>query len=80
MYADDRYLCPDDETLAQRYILAVLYFATSGDAWNVCYRGDSTCIEGRGVDPYLSASSECDWYGSKCSTDGMIEAVDLRKL
>ena len=33
----DAYLvCPDDETVAQRYILSVLYFSTGGHEWIEC--------------------------------------------
>jgi len=29
-------LCPDDDSLIQRYTLAVFYFSTDGDNWNLC--------------------------------------------
>ena len=79
VYDDDRFVCPNDETLVQRYILAVLYFATAGDAWDRCYQGDSECREEEDAEPYLSASSECEWYGSECFADGLIESVALGK-
>lgn len=80
MYDDGRFVCPNDDTLIQRYILAVLYFATAGDAWDRCYQGDSECREEEDAEPYLSASSECEWYGSECFADGLIESVTLGKL
>ena len=80
MYDDGRFVCPNDDTLVQRYILAVLYFATAGDAWDRCYQGDSECREEEDAEPYLSASSECEWYGSECFADGLIESVTLGKL
>lgn len=33
---DASQLCPDDESLVQRYTLAVFYFSTNGDAWKQC--------------------------------------------
>lgn len=77
VYDDDKFVCPNDDTLVQRYILAVLYFATTGDAWDRCYRGDNECREEENAEPYLSTSSECEWYGSECFADGLIESVTL---
>lgn len=79
MYDDDRFVCPNDDTLVQRYILAVLYFATAGNAWDRCYRDDNECREEEDAESYLSASSECEWYGSECFADGLIESVTLGK-
>lgn len=79
VYDDDKFVCPNDDTLVQRYILAVLYFATTGDAWDRCYRGDNECREEENAEPYLSTSSECEWYGSECFADGLIESVTLGK-
>ena len=33
---DASQLCPDDESLVQRYTLAVFYFSTNGDGWKQC--------------------------------------------
>ena len=79
VYDDDKFVCPNDDTLVQRYILAVLYFATTGDAWDRCYRGDNECRDEEDAEPYLSVSSECEWYGSECFADGLIESVTLGK-
>jgi hypothetical protein len=57
-------------TLFERYILAVLYFATSGEGW-----GDQS--------NFLSATSVCDWNndlrGAVCNEDGMVVDLRLRK-
>jgi hypothetical protein len=49
-------------TIAQRYGLTTLYFATSGESW--------TASEG-----WLGENQECDWYGVKC--DANLRATDL---
>lgn len=74
---DDLYICPNSKNLQQRYILAVIFYATDGMGWNQCFRGDHNCRSETGQEPYLSNSSECDWFGSKCNSDGMITEVDL---
>ena len=33
---DGAQLCPDDDNLIQRYVLAVFYFSTNGDSWREC--------------------------------------------
>jgi hypothetical protein len=57
-------------TLVERYILAVLYFATSGDGW-----GDQH--------NFLSATSVCEWnidlIGAVCNEDDLVVNLDLRK-
>jgi hypothetical protein len=35
---DPLYLCPQDPTLIQRYVLAVFYYSTRGDRWTQCSR------------------------------------------
>jgi len=60
---DTRFVCPDDESLAQRYVLAMLYFATSGDAWT----------EGS----FLTGDSECEWKGVECLDDGWVSEIKL---
>jgi len=92
---DARYLCPEDPTLIQRYILAVIYFSTEGAGWKNCsaveYAAVSPCLSVEIDQPnnarrYLSAASECSWYGNHCSdevatinsTYNAIDEVDLR--
>jgi hypothetical protein len=58
------------DLLAQRYVLAVFYFATGGD-------GESNDNSSGGWDDdcgFLSAKSECEW---KCSTKSNKDGIDL---
>mmetsp|Transcript_6254 Transcript_6254/g.7930 ORF Transcript_6254/g.7930 Transcript_6254/m.7930 type:complete len:619 (+) Transcript_6254:165-2021(+) len=57
----------DDDVVAQRYILAVFYFSTNGDDWNVNSN-------------WLSSEGECSWYGILCSFSPIIENNDSRIL
>jgi hypothetical protein len=66
---DEFYVCPYDPNVAQRYILAVLYFATNGEAWLHCSNNTaSSCDEDR----FLSASHECEWGGVGCNSDNHV--------
>jgi hypothetical protein len=71
---DALYLCPDDPALAQRYILAVLYYQTSGDSWLRCTSDGLTSCEGAA---FLSAESECKWGGIGCDTNGQVTDINL---
>jgi hypothetical protein len=71
---DSLYLCPEDPTLPQRYILAVLYYQTSGDLWSRCTSDGLTSCDGAA---FLSAESECDWGGIECDTSGQVVAIKL---
>jgi hypothetical protein len=57
-------------TLVKQYILAVLYFATSGEGWG-------------GQLNFLSASSVCEWNngerGVLCNGDDLVVALLLGK-
>jgi hypothetical protein len=54
----------------ERYVLAVLYFATSGEGWEDQRR-------------FLSASSVCEWNsggkGARCNEDDLVVALNLCK-
>lgn len=71
---DGRKVCPDDESLAQRYALAVLYFATDGDNWMRCRRdGLPLCAD----EDFLSDFNECLWGGIACDSFGRVQNVNL---
>ena len=71
MYEDEVYVCPEDEGIVQRYVIAVFYFATGGDTWTRCGadKAYSSCDETNGEVRFLSVAHECQWYGISC--DGM---------
>ena len=56
--------------IAQRWVLAVLYFSTEGEQWVNSAR-------------WLSSDNECDWYstnpGEICDSDGLVKQIDLRR-
>jgi hypothetical protein len=56
--------------LVERYVLAMLYFATRGEGW-----GDQR--------NFLSATSVCEWNmlekGVFCNEEDLVVALDLRK-
>merc|ERR1719491_1016672 len=33
---DSAQVCPDEDNLVQRYVMAVFYYSTNGDAWTKC--------------------------------------------
>mmetsp|Transcript_19040 Transcript_19040/g.27535 ORF Transcript_19040/g.27535 Transcript_19040/m.27535 type:complete len:468 (+) Transcript_19040:110-1513(+) len=66
----------DIQKLSQRYILALLYFATGGENWTHVYQ-------------FLSGLDECEWNGNNdeeyvggvgsCNGDGLVQTVALWK-
>ena len=75
-----------DADLAQRYALAVLYFATGGDSWKECSRDlTSKCesSDGSGLQSsshFLSTGSACAWFGLTCSDEqkkGLVTWIDM---
>ena len=58
--------CPSDDNLIQRFIIALIYFTTSGDTWFV-------------NDNYLSEAHECSWFGVICNEDNVIVEIQLCK-
>lgn len=58
---DNRQLHVEDKSLVQRYVLALLWFATDGPNWK-----DSTSIG------WLTSNHECDWKSSN-SRIGILE-------
>jgi hypothetical protein len=79
MIQNEFYACPDDVNLKQRYVLAVLYFATNGNHWNSCSKAGSShassCREG--ANRFLSEFSECSWGGCECDTSGLVVRLSL---
>lgn len=46
-------------------MMALFYYSTSGDDWDLCSAGDVACTE----TPFLAPVHECEWYGLSCDTD-----------
>lgn len=56
--------CVSTDTLAQRYLMAILYYSAGGDDW--------TNSQG-----WLSSASECTWTGVACDSEGKIVGLSL---
>lgn len=77
----------DSPNLIQRYCLAVLYYASSGDHWARCGQSPetslstsiSTCLDEHGKLSYrfLSSQDECSWFGIRC-TNGNVASIVLQ--
>lgn len=69
-------VCPGDPNFTQRYILALLYFSTSGDDWVRCTRNSTTeCAKNR----FLSDFNECNWGGVTCDSQQRVTKLNLGK-
>jgi hypothetical protein len=71
---DPLQVCPDQILdVEQRYILAVVYFATGGDEWTFCSRPglpeENPCPTAGNMQRYLSGGDVCDWFQNDCSAD-----------
>lgn len=60
--------------LADRYALAVFYYAMDGDdSWKRCFQGDTECEDGVAwMDPMMN---QCEWNSINCDEDGRV--IDL---
>jgi hypothetical protein len=73
---DQLQVCPGDPNFTQRYVLALLYFYTSGDNWIRCTRNEtSQCLSER----FLSDSHECNWGGITCDSQNRVIKLNLGK-
>lgn len=73
---DQLQVCPDDPNFTQRYVLALLYFYTSGDDWMRCTRNTTRqCNKKR----FLSEFHECNWGGITCDSQNRITKINLGK-
>lgn len=71
---DGRFLCPIDNTLVQRYVLALLYYETNGDNWWNCTQNEATDC---GEFPFLSPASECNWGGIDCDHSNSVSRITM---
>ena len=81
--SSDLFVCPDDSTFVlQRYVLAVVYYATKGQEWDRCNQGAEECFSvKKGVrtdhEPYLSKANVCEWFGVSCINDSIVISIQL---
>ena len=78
--------------LEQRYIMAVVYFATQGNFWTNCAQdsigGSCDPILDKlqpGYNPngsrWLGEMNECNWLGVRCPTNAQcIQIIDIGKF
>lgn len=78
-------LCPNEEKILQRWVLAVIYFSTNGDAWFRC-SGNQAAQDLCGFEEpfpgrqrFLSAVNECEWAGISC-IDGCVTEIEFGKF
>ena len=64
-----------DQNFLQRYVLAELFYATSGENWGTdCYPNDArACNE---VD-FLDVANECKWHGVICDDSGAVTELHV---
>jgi hypothetical protein len=77
---DDELNCPTDPKLIQRWALAVFYFSTEGDDWELCSDNPvSPCNVPPFVDDsaFLSEVNECEWAGIRCNTNGCVTDIEF---
>ena len=70
---DERIVCPDAAKIIQRWALAVMYYSTNGDDWDLCSAEDAICAttldpdKGDFLMNFLSPVDECEWFGITCA-------------
>ena len=86
--SDPDYLCPDDVTLLNRYIMVVFYYSTEGATWTRCRAPEAwdpeteeasneACPDGNA---WLTSGTVCDWYGVTCDGTQEITELDIGTL
>lgn len=61
---DEKALDVEDFNIIQRYILTVLYYATTGHEWNEHYG-------------HVTEVGECDWFGIECNSNLTVTGISL---
>ena len=69
-------VCPSDDNLTQRYILAVFYYATEGNKWSQCSALPDKPCENNDA-RFLSNASECLWFHVTCNLEQQVFAISL---
>ena len=79
-YVSEQGLTVSDVAFVQRYVLAVFYFAMTGDAWGVCHRADTSCSATGEVNSWLTPTDVCTWFVVGCNDQGLITSISFRTL
>jgi hypothetical protein len=78
---DFRQVCPDNDKLIQRWVMALIYFSTNGDDWDKCSASgsDSCGTENpfRNKRRFLSSFSECQWAGITCNVQRCVTEIEF---
>lgn len=85
LHEDGLLLCPaNSKHIVQRWTLAVLYYATEGDAWFKCsnnaFATDNCGSESpfhNGERRFLSSVHECEWAGLVCNIDRCVTEFEF---
>lgn len=75
-------LDPDaDDALAQRYVLAVLYYSTTPESTveDMGWKNDNSWWLPNDRTHWLSNSPTCQWYGLTCNGNGEVSQIQLGK-
>jgi len=78
---DEAAACPENELeVVQRYVSALLYFATSGDGWTRCNAASSPSLSPCPTVRFLAGTNVCRWSGVACDApDGVVEGYAIGK-
>ena len=86
---DAFYVCPSDNTcdVVQRFVLAVVYYSTNGEAWFQCSSNRAASDDcgndfpfDQGQSRFLAPVSECNWAGIRCSEDLCVTDIEFGKF
>jgi len=69
---DEFQVCPGDEKIIQRYVMAVFYYSTEGSSWSECAQ-TGPCPGGQ--ENFLDKKHECEWGGISCNNDLCITEI-----
>ena len=80
---DTLQVCPDNEKIVQRYVLALIYYSTNGVGWTQCSSRpgalDNCGMEFpfEGESRFLSPVNECQWAGIECNEDLCVTEIEF---
>jgi hypothetical protein len=82
---DPYYACPQDPTIVNRFVMAVLYYSLNGDDWAKCsaptdFADPAAVAEARANcpgTPWFMEESECLWTFLTCNSKNETERIDI---